>query len=501
MNNQYNKKNKNKSIYIRSIAIIAACVAAILACLNGLTSPDSSDEWIYTVKCINIWLLPPLIIIAIIYSIIGYINIIKSAKGKLIWICCGILGAALIIAPFFLPLWDRHVWQYQYFLSICWALGLLLSGTFVLTASTKLKSVAASILSLAGSILLGLAAVEIYLLFTHQYLDGWLNLSAQSKYASRVNGIPEYLSWSPNECGATPAKPGNPLPAFHRLVKFDRDLYDIKYDFNAKGWRKLPQPNPDAPNDLLLFGCSFTYGTALENEQTWAWQLAELLGSDWNLENYAANGFSVNQMLCELEHRMIPAPEGKRRYALFLALDHHLRRNEFFPRTPHYELDASGKAIQAGRQKYRWIYELPWTINGLQIAREASLWLTNFFLRDTTEAEKIYLAMLAQANAILRDAYATRLYVLLWPGSEFLKDRIKALGIPVITAKPMLPDWDKGAKPGDVYRTDVFENHPNPKAATELASGLSTFFKNLSRQPEAPPQLNPSQPSTHTFVQ
>lgn len=45
---------------------------------------------------------------------------------------------------------------------------------------------------------------------------------------------------------------------------------DVTQTTNSDGWRTQPKPNSKARKNLVLYGCSFTYGSALANGETYA---------------------------------------------------------------------------------------------------------------------------------------------------------------------------------------------------------------------------------------
>lgn len=464
------------------IAIVDLLGLGILLVLNFFTGENSSEEWLYTLKWINIFGLAILIGLAVFLGAWGFAILLRSRYGRMVWVWCAAICAIMFAIPFAMPDYQHITWPYQYFLSLCWGCGLLAGSLSLFSAASRRSSFTASLMCLAGSIGMGLAALELALLFSSQYADGMEYKNSQSKHAQLENGIPEEQSWMPWQCGRRPAAPGNPLPAFHRLATKGRDLFDVKYTFNSKGWRITPEADPDAENDLMIFGCSFAFGLGLEDEQTWPWKLANLLGRDWQVDNYSASGWSINHTLCMLEHHLIEKPTGKNRYALFLAIDHHLRRNEIFPGTPHYELEESGSAIQGGKPRYNFALTLPHTFNGSQLARDFGSFVISAVMKNPEDAVRIYLAMIRKSADILEKEYQTKLVVLLWPDMENLKERLEAMGITAILARPMLAEWDTPEDYGYKYRISrLYEPHPNDAATSELATGLARYFEELVR--------------------
>lgn len=456
------------------LKIICWTLIFALALLNLVPFSDS-DEYIYTLKWINL-----------ICGIILIILIIALAKKR--WrVICLLLSCALFLIPCLAPFYQYISWQSQYALSACWAAALFLAALALFSLGSSASRFASWFWCICGSVALALAAGEIFLLSTSQPADGIANLSRQSKYLQTGDkGLPENLSWRAFQCGKISSPPGEATHIFHRMTKFDTDLFDVNYSTNERGWRSLPKAESNAPNDLILFGCSMTFGHGLADEQTWAWQLAKRLGTDWQLENYAANAYSANNMLCLLEHKLIQPPEGKNRFALFLAIDDHLRRNDFFQSVPHYQKDEKGEPVAGGKHRFGWIHNLPGTFNGSQLARETGSFLLRAIMKQPDRMLDLYLAIIKRSADILQNQYQTRLYILLWPDFEWAHEKFEHLGIPIIDARPMLPDWDQGQGHGSIYCIDpLFETHPNANAARLIANGLANYFENIAKDQAA----------------
>lgn len=472
------RRRRHPLLYLTVAGLIGL---GLLLLLNFFTGNESSEEWIYTLEWINILALP--ILIGLAFAAGGWLfsRLLRSRYGRMVWVWCAAICAIMFAIPFFMPNYLFIPWQAQYFLSLCWASALLSGALCLFGIAPKRSSFAASLLCLAGSVGLGLGALELALLFTSQNADYMEFKNSESRHASTEKGVPEDKGWVPWQCGNRPAAPGNPLPAFQRMTRKGHEIYDVKYTFNSKGWRITPEADPDAENDLLLFGCSFTFGTGLEDEQTWAWRLASLLGSKWQVDNYASGGSSINQALCMLEHNLVEKPTGRRRYALYLAIEHHLLRNDYFPWMPHYELNAAGEPAAGGKPRYRLLYRLPETFNGSQLAREIrSIAMANL-MKHADAGVDLYLGMIKKCANILESEYQTKLIVLLWPDIEYIKDRLEEMGITAILARTMLTEWNTPEDYGYKYRIDRrYENHPNQLATSQLASGLARYFKQLA---------------------
>lgn len=75
---------------------------------------------------------------------------------------------------------------------------------------------------------------------------------------------------------------------------------------------------------IVLFGCSFTYGAELENNQTFSYKLAQKTGRP--VYNRGLNGLGVQHMLFQLQdksfYEIIPKPE----YVVYVFMEGHIQR-------------------------------------------------------------------------------------------------------------------------------------------------------------------------------
>lgn len=475
-------------IYIMWICAAALGLAVCIFALHIFMPDSASEEWRYTIQQLALYIMP--ISGITILAMLGYAYPAIIMRHKLLLILL-IMTCALIFVPVSFPSAGILDWKYQYMLSVCWSLAAICIGlmAFYLARTARL----AGIYCLCGSILMGLGAIEAYLLLTQQALDGLTDASAKSRYVLADQAIPEHMALTSSECGVKWNSQTKELEVAHRRMKFDEDIFDVKYKINESGWRRMPEASGNAPYDLLLFGCSFTFGYGLAEEQTWAFKLAKLLGPNWRLSNYAQPGYGAGQMLCMLERHEIPMPKGKQRYALFFAIGDHLRRNEFFGGSPHYQLDDSGKLHMAGKPRYNFIQKIPDIFNGSQLARDLSSYAGSIIAQYSPAMLNTYLGMIKESALLLKETYQTELIVLLWEDAEYMAPLFQNLNIPTLKVTSMLQDKKSGNKfPIAYYLQYPYDLHPGEAATTEMAKGLANYFTRLANGPDAgqPGSLN-----------
>lgn len=369
-------------------------------------------------------------------------------------------------------------------LSACWSLGALcLSLAVFLLAATCRHSMTSSLCCLVASLILAFACLEAWMLGTEQVTDGLVDDTAQSRYVQ--TGQAERHSQNTfMPYGTFPAALGHPYYVAQRVLRFDRILFDVRYGFDALGHRVTPLSTQPTQAEILVFGCSFSFGHGLEDEETWAWLLGKALGPAWRITNYAYKGFGAQQMLTLLEEGVVSKPESNAKAAVFLALHHHVRRNDGLLEASlsrRYALNEHGQLYTAGwsKDRYSTLYTLPKFFNGSQLVQHCCSLLQGAIVKqkhDTFLAT--YVAMLEKSSHLLREKYGIPLTILLWPDIEYIAPALQEKDIAFLKVRDMLPLWDESK--GEVYYiAPRYETHPNSRAAQEIATALARYYRPL----------------------
>lgn len=98
-----------------------------------------------------------------------------------------------------------------------------------------------------------------------------------------------------------------------------RVLYDVTYEHDDEGRRKLARP-PWPDDALLCFGCSFTYGEGVQGDECWPARVAAARPRT-GVFNYGFSGWGPAQML-----DLLPLTLPERRQAVYYFLDSHVAR-------------------------------------------------------------------------------------------------------------------------------------------------------------------------------
>src|SRR5580700_8970859 len=95
------------------------------------------------------------------------------------------------------------------------------------------------------------------------------------------------------------------------------------------------QPRSVAPsyskNDLartiVFLGCSYAFGSGLEDNETLPYQLGVQSAGRYRTFNFSFEGYSPAQMLAQIEHGIVRrVVDGSPQYAYYIAIPHHVWR-------------------------------------------------------------------------------------------------------------------------------------------------------------------------------
>lgn len=273
--------------------------------------------------------------------------------------------------------------------------------------------------------------------------------------------------------------PREPVRASCRRLVDGRAVLDFAYSLDEHGLR--PAPGDPAGATILFFGCSFTFGIGLADDETLPAQLSLALGLRYNVRNLAFNGYGPHHMLHLLEQGLPAGIVGGGVQRIFyVAIPDQVSRAAglawWGKRAPHYSVGPDGEARLQSRE-FAW--PLPITPpQGLRNSRLAIwAWSTAVaWLKTRTEWQlDLFEAILRKANRLARQSLGVPLTVVLWDdGSELsngIRERLARLGLETILVSQALPA-DRGA----VY-TMPGDGHPTALANRLLARRLAELIE------------------------
>ncbi len=321
--------------------------------------------------------------------------------------------------------------------------------------------------------------------------EGGFHVLNQRKIAEK--GIryvrePEYRV-SDDDLGVKPI-PG--IRARHAKYFQDKLVFDATYTIDAFSRRVVPKPKAaeKATEALLFFGCSFTFGTGVEDDETLPAYMAQDLPR-FHVYNYAFQGYGPQHMLAKLEEDTLADElDENRAFLLYVFIPDHIRRVigsrkvvcgwAYGDRFPYYDYDGHGVirrfgSFATGRPwRQRW-YGL------LQREQCMRYFEMDWPPRLTTDHMRLTADVLRRAVEVFAKQYGPdRACIVLYPGDVRYSERsmsgrafipyLEAAGLPYLDCTDAFDLGDDGfAIPHD--------GHPTPKAHRMIAGRIAAYLE------------------------
>lgn len=319
-----------------------------------------------------------------------------------------------------------------------------------------------------GSVLFSLFVAEVYYSFEYEQSSREYEIL----YGNDVTRIDPILGMVPHENSQ----------ALSRAKINGELIYEVNITVDEYGRRAMPKGQFINEEEVLFFGCSFTYGDGVEDHQTLPFQFQELAKGNYQAHNFGFSGNGAHQMLAilenELERRGTSISTSKVGFYSMIT-DHVLRGTSSFFSTPSptYRFDKQGKLYKTG------VFSLLRHKIAHYSGKSNLVVAFNSILEQVTQ-EKIdlVLSMTERSGEIFEARYDGEFYCLLWKvvyeEREGLYEKLlKGLtdrGIEVIEIDNILPDYAENPL------KYVIENdgHPNALANKMIAEYLVDFLRN-----------------------
>jgi hypothetical protein len=252
---------------------------------------------------------------------------------------------------------------------------------------------------------------------------------------------------------------------------------DAVYSTLANGWRVTPQ-NPSAHTAVVLFGCSFTFGSCLNDDDTYPAKLGALLGPGYQVFNFGFPGYGPHQMLAQIEHGCLTDLRARfsKVIAIFSTIGGHEQRplwtawDKFGPR---YEL-RRGKPVFAGY--FSDASSESGTEDGLYKPLRNCLVYRNIFRYMQEHREDpmtLYTALVRESDRLTREQCGVPLTVMLWPGAPF-RANLEAVGVLCLDMSDLFPPFNS---PEYADYTIPLDGHPNARATEIAARALAEYIR------------------------
>ncbi|MBM4268597.1 MAG: hypothetical protein FJ144_18630 [Deltaproteobacteria bacterium] len=272
--------------------------------------------------------------------------------------------------------------------------------------------------------------------------------------------------------------PARSVRAHVRRTNDGRDLYDVTYTIGPDGFR--PTPGDSAAPAFVFFGCSFTFGEGVEDDETLPAQFAEALDRPANVLNLGFHGYGPHQMLRLLEtDRVAPLVPGGVVHVYYSATSGHARRAAgrvtWDVEGPRYEIDEidEGDVGEEGDVVYQGPFHAAPVALAMKVLTrfDATNALVDAWLalgEDVARDEERWIAIVARAAKLVREKWKAGFTVVYWGDEEdTLPDRLQARGIEVVRV------WDLLGRSNRRRFLIRHDGHPNALANRRIARSLA----------------------------
>ena len=331
------------------------------------------------------------------------------------------------------------------------------------------------------SLLIGLGAFEAYLRLTDDTASAnWTYVPIEQIRKER--NMPELQTIRSNLIFDDPVlgmrHKAEAMKIGNKVLMGDDLIFDAVYTILETGWRITPS-NPDAKYAVVFFGCSFTYGEGLDDEESMPYKLGDILGKDYQVFNYAYTGYGAHQMLAQIQNGYVDDIVKKYEKTLFffLTIEGHAMRAAGYAtwdrHGPWYELE-NGKVVHKGRfpDKRKNLKPIH------KFFRKSMLYRKVTSPRKASQQvqDDLHIAIVTEADKELREKSGTGLTVLAWPEATY-GPALEKNGIEVLDLTP--------AFPGGKFSSDLqipHDGHPNAKAMDMVTRFLVPYVNKAIEQ-------------------
>lgn len=144
-------------------------------------------------------------------------------------------------------------------------------------------------------------------------------------------------------------------PLYNGKAKYivdDKIVYDISYTHDGYGNRITPNNNENSKKCIAIYGGSFVYGSAIDNNETLAYFLAKEL-PDFRLLNFGISAAGAHTVLARLEFKIDSEilAQCDELISIYEAIPHHIDRAYGAYLGPNYQLNVKNKPAYWGTYK------------------------------------------------------------------------------------------------------------------------------------------------------
>jgi len=269
----------------------------------------------------------------------------------------------------------------------------------------------------------------------------------------------------------------------HERRVHDELGFSVRYTTDENGHRKGWSSADAVENECtVFFGCSFTFGFGLNDEEAGPYMLGRMTNS--RVLNLGVNSYGPHQLLAALEFDLFPGAENCEPGAvIYQAIPDHIRRvagyTEYDQHGPRYVLLDNGELVYTGLFSDFDSSQLSQSFWGGLFAK--SYIYKEYFQRRLLLADKeidLYLAIVAEIGQRLEKAYPDAEFIIVYWDTENrdyaieLDEKLPTMADKYLRVTEIIPDIQ--AVP-DEYRVPL-DPHPNARANQAIAEALANVI-------------------------
>ncbi len=323
----------------------------------------------------------------------------------------------------------------------------------------------------------------------------FLNLAAVVATLAAVElawQLPSLGGQSPGRAGSTRSGPyyrtlpvlgyaGAKGASVSETATFEEEkIYDVVYTTDENGLRISAPRSGREEASVLFFGCSFTFGWGVQDQETLPYRTGVLSAGRYAVSNFGVIGYGPHHALATIEQGLVEAAvEVRPRYAVYSLIgDHILRVMGWGPWnnvSPRYALSDAGGVVYQGPFESTPPPAPRNFVEGVtrQLARSAVVSRVAPTLGQQLEID-LLVEILAQAGRRLEELYpGLEFHVLVWDPNDRRINRasraLRARGLRVHLVSEALPGY---AKDADRFHIP-HDGHPTARAYDGLARYLT----------------------------
>jgi hypothetical protein len=269
-------------------------------------------------------------------------------------------------------------------------------------------------------------------------------------------------------------------------------VYDITYHNNQFGLRVSPHDlensyssRGDECRNIIFFGCSFTVGQGLNDNETFPYLVEELSNGKFKTYNLGFHGYGPHQMLRALETGLLDkiVSDKKPCLAIYSALTDHVERSAgqyphviYHIDSPRYVVNNSGSVKYVGKFRDEGRVRVMTALNPFlaksQLGEKIRLRQKLFNRARTQEDIRLFVGIIKRSQELFVAKYGGPFYVIFWslPSSrdyDLILSELHKAKINIITTREIF----KAKALPEKYRIR-HDGHPNQLANREIARYL-----------------------------